>query len=614
MKNWLVACGLVFVCGCGGSTNDGSSGGAAGASGSGGSGVGGSGTGGSSTGGSGGVIPSTGVADKVDVLVMVDNSISMADKQVVLAEALPGLVNALTAPPIDSGTGQPAFKPVTDIHFGVITSSIGGHGGDICSPGASFNETQNDKAHLISTVRPGLTSYDNQGFLWWDPTGAHGGESDPNALVANFESHIQAAGEHGCGYEASLESWYRFLIDPEPPLSVANVNQTTEQQGIDDALLQQRKDFLRPDSLVIIVLLSDENDCSMADEGQNWVFAQAQSGGGGAFHMPAGTSVCATDPNSVCCRSCAIAEAAPPDGCASLTADPACQNATLDDESDHINMRCWNQKQRFGITSLHPTRRYVDGLTKSLVPDRNGNMVENPLFLDPATGQISRAQNMVMFVPIVGVPWQDVATSDSLTGSGLTYLTAAEIANQGRWSWLLPACKTAGADGVCDEWDLSDQADDPFMIESQTPRSGVNPATNAAVAPPSSGPGANPINGHEFNNPGYGDLQYACTFELAEPRDCATLLGGVGCDCSPDPDPSMIQSPLCQASDGSYSSVQRHAKAYPGTRQLQVAKDLGANAVVGSACPKSVGATSPAHAYIPVVDAVARQLVGRLVK
>jgi hypothetical protein len=61
--------------------------------------------------------------------------------------------------------------------------------------------------------------------------------------------------------------------------------------------------------------------------------------------------------------------------------------------------------------------------------------------------------------------------------------------------------------------------------------------------------------------------------------------------------------------DGSYGSVQRFAQAYPGTRQLQVAKDLGANAVIGSICPKT-----HAHAYFPVVDAITRQLVGRLVK
>ena len=31
---------------------------------------------------------------------------------------------------------------------------------------------------------------------------------------------MAAAGENGCGYEASLEAWYRFLVDPEPPSAV----------------------------------------------------------------------------------------------------------------------------------------------------------------------------------------------------------------------------------------------------------------------------------------------------------------------------------------------------------------------------------------------------------
>jgi hypothetical protein len=532
----------------------------------------------------------------------------MADKQKVLAEALPRLVNALTTPPLDA-SGQPIFLPVTDIHFGVITSSLGGHGGDICAPGPSFNETQNDRGRLVASVRPNLPSHAGQGFLWWDPNGQFGGQADPNQLLADFQSHVVAVGEQGCGYEASLESWYRFLIDPSPPLDVVVEDGVAELQGIDQIVLQQRQDFLRPDSLVIIVALSDENDCSMKDGAQNWVFAQATTGAG-QFTLPPGTSACATDPNSPCCRSCALVENAPPAGCAPVTSDAACQNPFLDPDSDQINLRCWNQMQRFGITNLHPTRRYVDALSKSTVEDRDGNVVPNPLFVDPATGQISRAQNMVLFVPIVGVPWQDLATADSLSGPGLTYLTAAEIASQGRWSWLLPACKSVGADGVCDGWDLADQPDDPLMIESREPRSGVNPATNLALAPPSAAADQNPINGHEMSfTP--GNLQYACTFALPEPRDCATI--GAGCDCVEGLG-EATKNPLCQAPDGSYSTVQLRAKAYPGTRQLQVAKDLGENAVIGSACPKDVAATSPAHAYIPVVDAVARQLEGRLAK
>ncbi len=199
-----------------------------------------------------------------------------------------------------------------------------------------------------------------------------------------------------------------------------------------------------------------------------------------------------------------------------------------------------------------------------------------------------------------------------ISGPALTYLTSDELAQKGRWDWITPTCQNMGADGVCDTWNLADEPDDPLMVESILPRSGTNPATNAALADPNSAPGANPINGHESNIFMNNDLQYACIFELPTPRDCTSVSTGSGCDCFSNPDPSTLMSPLCQGTDGSYSTVQRYAKAYPGVRQLEVARDLGPNAIVSSACPKTLGPTSPAHAYVPVFDSLARQLVGRL--
>jgi flagellum-specific ATP synthase len=40
------------------------------------------------------------------------------------------------------------------------------------------------------------------------------------ALVADFEAHVAGAGEVGCGFEAPLEAWYRFLVDPQPPQEI----------------------------------------------------------------------------------------------------------------------------------------------------------------------------------------------------------------------------------------------------------------------------------------------------------------------------------------------------------------------------------------------------------
>src|SRR5687768_5842466 len=102
--------------------------------------------------------------DKIDLVFMIDNSSSMADKQTFLADAVPQLVGRLVNPVIDALTGKPEFEPITDIHIAVITSSLGGHGANQCA-----QASENDKAHLLPLVRSGLSSYQNQGFLWWDP-------------------------------------------------------------------------------------------------------------------------------------------------------------------------------------------------------------------------------------------------------------------------------------------------------------------------------------------------------------------------------------------------------------------------------------------------------------
>ena len=105
-----------------------------------------------------------------------------------------------------------------------MTSSLGGHGADQCSPeeGSTFNETKNDHGRLLGAQRANLTSYDGRGFLAWDPAGRSqpSGASDLGTLIADLKTHVASAGEFGCGFESQLEAWYRFLIDPEPPLEV----------------------------------------------------------------------------------------------------------------------------------------------------------------------------------------------------------------------------------------------------------------------------------------------------------------------------------------------------------------------------------------------------------
>jgi len=539
--------------------------------------------------------------DKIDLLFMIDNSLSMADKQSMLAAAVPALVKRLVSPRcVDPSTNAPVggqypcsvgkaeFRPIDDIHVGVITSSLGGHGGKVCSADwKNWNPTQNDAAHLVGERR-GLAA-DGLGFLSWDPDN---GQGDAESFVQSFATHVKAAGEKGCGYEAQLEAWYRFLVDPEPPASIEVKDGVVVAEGIDQVLLQQRAEFLRPDSLLAIVMLSDENDCSIADSGQAWLVADDNG------PMPRSAAVCQSNPSDACCRSCASSESEPPAGCMPLSQDPGCTPLLHASSADDVNLRCWDQKRRFGVDFLQPIGRYVDALTKPRIVNRRGEEVANPLFSDlKGGGAPMRDPSFVYLAGIVGVPWQDVATNESLTDpSLLQYLPPREIAKQGRWPWLVP---TAGAAPL-----------DPLMIESTLPRTGENPATGIALVGPD-GTTAHPVNGHEWYPDGR-DLQYACIYPLTAPRDCASVAADQGCDCR-----TLVpgeKNPLCQnPTTGEYGNVQYFAKAYPATRQLQVVQGAGDHGIVASICPKNTAnAQAASYGYNPAVDAIVDRLKEQL--
>jgi hypothetical protein len=139
----------------------------------------------------------------------------------------------------------------------------------------------------------------------------------------------------------------RFLVDPMPPTRVVNEGARSVVEGLNTTLLEQRARFLRPDSIVGIVLLTDEDDCSVRDDGPGFLVA-----GGGK--LPRGTASCATDPTDRCCRSCALLEDEPPEGCAALADDPGCQLGPFTAAEEHASLRCYEQKRRFGIDFLHP--------------------------------------------------------------------------------------------------------------------------------------------------------------------------------------------------------------------------------------------------------------------
>jgi len=492
------------------------------------------------------------------------------------------------------------LRPVDDMQIGVLSTSLGGHGADICSPASSnYNATQDDRGHLITRDSTGATvdTWNGTGFLAWDPLQKRtpAGLSDPVALATTLGRLVRGVGQIGCGFEATLESWYRFLVDPEPYDTIRQENSVAVLEGVDQVVLGQRRTFLRPDSSVVIMMLSDENDCSIIDGGVGWIVAQSLATTGAPFQMPRATAACATDPNSTCCRSCGTAETTPPMGCVALSSDTECIKGAYDSIGDTLNLRCFDQKRRFGIDFLYPIERYALGLSSPTVTTRSGATVDNPLYTDLSGGSAPpRDATLVTLVGIVGVPWQDLAQDASDTTS-LRFLSATELAQQGRWQMIAgdTTARTPPAD--------------PFARESIDERSGTNPITGDAIQPSTATVAlANPINGHEFLIPSRNELQFTCIFPLPTPRDCS--LAGTECDCTS----SVVSQnkPLCQnPTTGTYGTTQYFAKAYPGTRHLQLLGSIGTQAVATSICPRNLSDSARSdYAYRPAVQAMIERL------
>lgn len=557
-------------------------------------------------------------ANKVDLLFVVDNSISMYEKQSILSATLPKFVARLVDPYCTDGSGVATppvdgqcpdgqhreIVPVTNMHIGVITTSLGDHGSnDVCSDaqaaanGAASN--YNDHARLLPSVRSGVPSWNGSGFLNWDAAGTSNppGESNVNQLVSDLHDTIAAVGSEGCGYESTLEAAYRFLADPEPPLAVGNdgslTTVSTDPSNVDETLLEQRTAFLRSDSVVLIVTLSDENDCSIDDDAgaQGWLVGY--KGGVGAFswHMPASTSECGVNPNDVCCRPCGSAT---PPGCSDSSTDVACTSPSLSTTNDSMNLRCFHEKQRFGIDFLYPVARYLNAFTGGEVSDHHGVTSANPLF---AGGRNSR---LVVYAPIVGVPWQDVAQAPNDT-TNLDVMSSAALRSNGRWPMIVGDYAHDGAPS------------DPFMIESIDPRSGSNPVTGSPIVGSDSTNPSATINGHEQAVPSTSrnDLQYACTFPLPAPIACdGTNLDG--CDC--DSDELEYDRPQCQPPGGGAAAETEYlGVAYPGIRHLELARELGDRSVVSSICARNTtNQDADDYGYLPAMRAIQARLTALL--
>jgi hypothetical protein len=646
----------------------------------------------------------TEAVDKIDLLFAIDNSASMGDKQAYLEQAIPSLVNRLLTPNCVAdadgttlvGQSQPSanggdptcpsgseleFPAVHDMHIGIVSSSLGPRLGDAIDGkgaaclanatvqigGVSLDNHNDDSAHLLTRSSTAAASHPTEttladapaGFLAWFPgvtendgkdAGSPAPIADPKQLETDFSDLVAGVHEYGCGIESQLESWYRFLVQPDPYATLQlDTNHDAQWVGVDTTILKQRHDFLRPDSLVAVIVLTDENDSeidvrSLGGKGYQFM--------AGSWSPPRGTSACATNPSDPSCQPCAAG-----------SADPACAKGPYvgaTDWGDDLNLRHVHMQQKYGESPQFPLSRYVNGLTSPTIPNRDGEYpsgatsyqgtanCQNPLFaqdlpdgttlsanvanafpisaadtktLCNLTPSTKRTKNLVFFAIIGGVPHQLLHFDPNSAAN-------SEL-NAGDWKKIL------GNDP--DDYDYS--GIDYHMVESYQPRTGLTniaalTGDETAAQPP--GTAVDAWNGGEWTTDGVNasgaplhvdlpvDRQYACTFKLGAARDCSNAIvggnrvwtvpeNGFACDCSSTGLATAQTSPVC---DRTTPSNQVAAKAYPTIRELDLAHKLGDQGIVSSICPidaaDNATGDDPLYGYRPAVASIVNRLKNAL--
>jgi hypothetical protein len=163
----------------------------------------------------------------LDLLFLIDDSPSMADKQNNLAANMPALIDALKAIP----------GGLASVHIGVVTSDLGAGPTPIVG---GCDRVGGDRGVL--QIKPGCGVDANSRFL----SSLEGGTwNNFQGDIAKVFACIATVGDRGCGYEHQLQA-LRVALSPEL---------TPENAG-----------FLRPEAYLGLVLLTDEDDCSASPD------------------------------------------------------------------------------------------------------------------------------------------------------------------------------------------------------------------------------------------------------------------------------------------------------------------------------------------------------------
>jgi len=182
--------------------------------------------------------------DAVDILMVIDNSASLQPKLDGLKRELPRMLNAIVG---GGENGEPGFPAAASVHMAVATSDMGALGVSDIHMCEGRGEDgifvrPNDVELSCERSYPGYLSFDGD-----------------SAAVATVDTVgcVPLVGSAGCGFEQPLEASLKALW-PASDDSIVFHDGESHGEG-------ENTGFLREDSLLVVIVVTDEDDCSASD-------------------------------------------------------------------------------------------------------------------------------------------------------------------------------------------------------------------------------------------------------------------------------------------------------------------------------------------------------------
>ncbi len=174
----------------------------------------------------------------VDILFVVDDSGSMADKQQNLKDNFPNFIDVLNT--IQGG--------LPDVHIGVVSSDMGSKGEEDASPGTGVGSVGNGgcantgkDGRLLAGQATGVTGTFISDIKLTDGSRQKNYDACEGGDLAACFGKMATIGATGCGFEQHLHAMRRALEN-----NPANAG------------------FIRQDAFLAVIFLADEDDCSMS--------------------------------------------------------------------------------------------------------------------------------------------------------------------------------------------------------------------------------------------------------------------------------------------------------------------------------------------------------------